>query len=134
MAVAGIVEWGTQEYDITLDPRLISGEFWGFTGTGGGGERDRYAVGGEVLVPVDSMINLSQLDWKSEKPDLEAVAVRPILTELSSEFLGKAAEKGLELEVDAVDCAVLSDRVCLSQILRNLIENAIKHNIISSGI
>ena len=52
LAMATTLEWGTQEYDITLDPRLVAGQFWGFTGTGGGGERDRYAAGVEFLVPV----------------------------------------------------------------------------------
>lgn len=52
VSMAVIAEWGTQEYDIQLDPRLINGDFWGFTGTGGGGSRDRYAVGTEVLVPI----------------------------------------------------------------------------------
>src|SRR5690606_23246494 len=39
-----------------LDPRLINGDFWGFTGTGGGGTRDRYAVGTELLVPIHEML------------------------------------------------------------------------------
>lgn len=53
---AGIAEWGTQEYDINLDPRLRNGVFWGFTGTGGGGERDRYAIGAEFLIPVTDQL------------------------------------------------------------------------------
>ncbi len=56
VGMAGILEWGTQEYDINLDPRLINGDFWGFTGTGGGGTRDRYAVGTELLVPIHEML------------------------------------------------------------------------------
>lgn len=52
LSVAAVVEWGTQDYQINLDPRLVNGDFWGFTGTGGGGERDRYAFGVEALVPV----------------------------------------------------------------------------------
>jgi len=51
VSMAAVAEWGTQEYDIRLDPRLRDGIFWGFTGTGGGGERDRYAVGAEFLIP-----------------------------------------------------------------------------------
>lgn len=53
---AAIAEWGTQEYDIDLDDRLINGEFWGFTGTGGGGDRDRIAFGAEFLVPIHDML------------------------------------------------------------------------------
>ncbi len=54
---AGVLEWGSQEYAIDLDPRLVNGEFWGYTGTGGGGKRDRHAAGIEFRVPVlDSFI------------------------------------------------------------------------------
>jgi len=56
VSMAGVLEWGTQEYDINLDQRLINGEFWGFTGTGGGGSRDRYAIGSEFLVPLHEML------------------------------------------------------------------------------
>ncbi len=56
LSFAGVAEWGTQEYDITLDPNLVSGAFWGFTGTGGGGERDRFAAGVEFLVPLHNTL------------------------------------------------------------------------------
>ncbi|TQV85472.1 TonB-dependent receptor plug domain-containing protein [Aliikangiella coralliicola] len=50
--LALVVEAATQEYEINLDPKLINGEWFGFTGTGGGGERDRYALGAEFKVPL----------------------------------------------------------------------------------
>jgi iron complex outermembrane receptor protein len=56
VSMAAVAEWGTQEYEINLDPRLVNGDFWGFTGTGGGGSRDRYAVGTEFLVPIVEML------------------------------------------------------------------------------
>lgn len=60
VSMAAVAEWGTQEYDITLDPRLVSADyFWGLTGTGGGGERDRYAAGLEFKVPVFESVMLS---------------------------------------------------------------------------
>lgn len=52
VGAAGVLEWGSQEYTIDLDDRLVNGDFWGFTGTGGGGKRDRYAVGVEFRIPV----------------------------------------------------------------------------------
>jgi outer membrane receptor protein involved in Fe transport len=57
--MAAIAEWGTQEYTISLDPRLRDGIFWGFTGTGGGGERDRYAAGAEFLVPATDTVTVT---------------------------------------------------------------------------
>ncbi len=59
VSMAAVAEWGTQEYQITLDPRLRDGIFWGFTGTGGGGERDRYAVGAEFLVPATDTLTVT---------------------------------------------------------------------------
>jgi outer membrane receptor protein involved in Fe transport len=66
---AGVLEWATQDYDITLDPKfgttdnqgneLTPNEYWGFTATGGGGDRDRYAVGLEFGVPVTDSLRLT---------------------------------------------------------------------------
>jgi outer membrane receptor protein involved in Fe transport len=56
---AGLVEWGTQEYDITLDSRLLAGDFWGFTGTEGGGDRDRYAASAEFRFPLLTTLNVN---------------------------------------------------------------------------
>lgn len=56
---AGILEWGSQEYSLRADPRILPtyptnapDKPLNLTGTGGGGERDRYAVGLEFSIPV----------------------------------------------------------------------------------
>jgi outer membrane receptor protein involved in Fe transport len=52
---AAVFEWASQEYQITPDDRLLNqeGEGWyANSGTGGGGERDRYAAGIEFGIPV----------------------------------------------------------------------------------
>ncbi|WP_405228368.1 TonB-dependent receptor domain-containing protein [Lentisalinibacter sediminis] len=66
---AAVAEWGSQDYDIQLDDRLKDGTladpdepgngWWGFTGSGGGGERDRYAAGLELRLPVASTLLVS---------------------------------------------------------------------------
>lgn len=52
--VAGVLEAARQRYELAPDPRLLpdAAEFWGITATGGKGERDRYAAGLEVRVPI----------------------------------------------------------------------------------
>lgn len=55
---AVVVEAARQSYDITLDPRLVAGEFAGLTGSGGGGTRKRYAAGIELGVPVIKPVRL----------------------------------------------------------------------------
>jgi outer membrane receptor protein involved in Fe transport len=59
MAVA--IEAGAQEYTLTPDPRILPGnaEIYNLTGTGGGGERDRYAVGVEFRVPLHETLSVS---------------------------------------------------------------------------
>ena len=52
---AAILEYSSQEYDITPDDRLLdqTGNGWyNRSGTGGGGDRDRYAVGLEFGIPL----------------------------------------------------------------------------------
>ncbi len=72
--MAGVLEWGTQEYDISLDPRLVAADtFWGITGTGGGGERDRYAAGVEFAVPLLDTLQLSLAGRFDKYDDITAV-------------------------------------------------------------
>ena len=59
LSMAAVFEWGSQQYDISLSDELVNGEFWGFTGTGGGGERDRYAAGVEFLIPVFDQLTVT---------------------------------------------------------------------------
>jgi iron complex outermembrane recepter protein len=52
--LAVVLEAASQEYSIELDPKLINREWFGYTGTGGGGERDRFALGVETMIPLSS--------------------------------------------------------------------------------
>lgn len=57
---AAIVEAGKQDYEIMLDDRLAPGglDWFGITGTGGGGERERVAAGAEFIIPVTETLKL----------------------------------------------------------------------------
>lgn len=62
LGMAAVLEWGTQDYQITLDPRLDPlgpGYFWGITGTGGGGDRDRLAAGVEFNIPLLNKLTMT---------------------------------------------------------------------------
>lgn len=75
--LAVVVEAASQEYDVTLDPRLLSGTFFGFTGSGGGGERDRTAIGFELQLPIieDLSINLaSRFDNYDDETNVDGAA------------------------------------------------------------
>ena len=58
---AAVVEAAQQAYDLNADPRILTDrrEIYNLTGTGGGGERDRYAVGVEFAVPILDSLRLS---------------------------------------------------------------------------
>jgi outer membrane receptor protein involved in Fe transport len=74
LGTALVAEWSTQEYQINLDPRLVSADyFWGITGTGGRGERDRYALGAELNIPVTSMLTLTAAGRYDKYDDITQV-------------------------------------------------------------
>lgn len=76
---------------------------------------------------IDSMTRLSRVEWQGTHPDLAPVSLADILGELKTEFSARAAGKNLRLLMADSQHQVLSDRVCLGQIFRNLMENAIKY-------
>jgi len=57
--VAFAVEAGNQGWDYSPDARLLDGEIWGTTAVSGSGSRSRYAVTGEMRLPLFSQLTLS---------------------------------------------------------------------------
>lgn len=58
---AFVAEWNEQGYEIDLDDRTLNRTgrgWWNLTGTEGGGERERYAVGLELELPIIEDMNL----------------------------------------------------------------------------
>ncbi|HEX6832492.1 MAG TPA: TonB-dependent receptor, partial [Rudaea sp.] len=54
IAAVGLV--GNQHLDNPIDPRVANGDFVGLTGTSSGGSRDQYAFGGEVRIPLLTLL------------------------------------------------------------------------------
>ena len=75
----------------------------------------------------DGLLNLSRLDAGVVRPRVEPVALGPLLRRLQREFAPQAAAKSLTLRLRPVSATVLSDPALLDRILRNLIDNAIRH-------
>src|SRR3546814_18761351 len=73
LGMAAVIEAASQDYELISDPRIrpdYAGDepIYNLTGTGGGGGRDRYAVGLERSVPnVDSL--KASLAGRSAKSD-----------------------------------------------------------------
>jgi outer membrane receptor protein involved in Fe transport len=57
--IAVAVEAGNQGWDYAPDARLLNGEIWGTTAVSGSGSRSRYAVTGEMRMPVFDQLTLS---------------------------------------------------------------------------
>lgn len=83
---------------------------------------------------VDDLLDLSRIESGGWMPKPESIVITGAIDEVVSS-LGKAAnEKGLAIRtyVPAAASTVWADRTALSQILSNLVENAIRHT--SSGV
>ncbi len=61
ISFASVIEAQKQSYDLDSDQRLLPTrrEIYNLTGTGGGGDRSRYAAGVEFRVPVFSMLDIN---------------------------------------------------------------------------
>ena len=57
--VAVAVEAGNQGWDYAPDPMLLNGEIWGTTSVAGSGSRSRYAVTGEMRLPIWDALTVS---------------------------------------------------------------------------
>lgn len=54
IGIAAFGEWARQGYDLNPDPRAVRNEFQVYNVDQGGGDRNRWAVGGEVRIPITS--------------------------------------------------------------------------------
>lgn len=61
VAFAGVLEASRQSYDLQSDRRIFPDvrEIYNLTGTGGGGERNRYALGAEFKIPLFSQLTMN---------------------------------------------------------------------------
>jgi two-component system, sensor histidine kinase len=76
---------------------------------------------------LNALLDISKLESGAIKPDVTDFTVAEIFAELRNEFASLAAQKGLQLEVEACRDCVHSDPSLIGQVLRNLISNAIKY-------
>ena len=93
---ATVLEFSKQEYDITPDSRLLDqtgNGWWGLSGTGGGGERDRSAVGIELGIPLFEKLRAT-VAGRYDKYDDDS-------------DVGGAATYGIGLEYRPVDALLL---------------------------
>jgi PAS domain S-box-containing protein len=76
---------------------------------------------------LNALLDISKLEAGIVKPDIYDCKVQNIFESLRAEFEDQARDKGLELLVESCDGVARSDPQLLTQILQNLVSNAIRY-------
>lgn len=76
---------------------------------------------------LNSLLDISRLDAGAIKPEFEEFPVRRLVGRLSAEFARQARQKKLKFEASSNNCIVRSDINLLSEIIQNLVSNAIRY-------
>lgn len=75
----------------------------------------------------NELLDLSKLDAHTVKPDIAPFAIRDIFNEIKLDFNEPSHSKGLELHILDSNLIILSDKILLTRILKNLASNAIRY-------
>ncbi|MEX0348190.1 MAG: sensor histidine kinase [Paracoccaceae bacterium] len=77
----------------------------------------------------DQLLSLDRLQQSAMAPDLEPVDLRDVVQDICAEFGPTILSRGLEFEFNAPDYPinVSGDRLFLTEAIKNLIDNALKH-------
>lgn len=76
---------------------------------------------------LSSLLDISKLDAGVVKVNAGPIALQPMLQRLYNEFYRTAEERGLRLVVHDTELAVHSDPILLTNIVRNLVSNALRY-------
>lgn len=76
---------------------------------------------------INALLDISKLESGAIKLEPTDFPLEPLFEELRRDFASLAANKGLRLQFDATELRAYSDPALVSQLLRNLISNAIKY-------
>jgi signal transduction histidine kinase/CheY-like chemotaxis protein len=82
---------------------------------------------GDMNVLLNSLLNLDRLETGRIEPTFNKIHIVDIFNTLKSDFALQAAEKDLNLVFESSEKTIISDRALLLQILRNLVDNALKY-------
>ncbi len=76
---------------------------------------------------LNTLLDISKLEAGSVQVEVTDFDLGALLEQLRDDFLVLAADKGLRLELDCPHVRARSDRTLVTQLLRNLVANAIKY-------
>jgi PAS domain S-box-containing protein len=76
---------------------------------------------------LNSLLDISRLDAGAITPEFEEFPMQRLIDRLSAEFARQAQHKGLEFKSGSCDAVVRSDPNLLSEIIQNLVSNAVRY-------
>lgn len=76
---------------------------------------------------LNSLLDISRLDAGAVKPDFEEFPIQRLIDRLSAEFRRQAQHKGLTFSSEPCTAIIRSDPNLLTEILNNLVSNAIRY-------
>lgn len=76
---------------------------------------------------LNSLLDIGKLEAGLVKPDIRTVSLRHIVHRVLTDTMPIAERKGLEVREICADVSVETDPVLLEQVVRNLVDNAIKY-------
>ncbi len=76
---------------------------------------------------LNSLLDISKLDSGTVKAEKKNIKLQQVLQRMGNDFTAIANEKGLDLIVEKTNAEVLSDPDLLSQLIQNLLANAIRY-------
>ena len=76
---------------------------------------------------LNSLLDISRLDAGAVTPEIEEFPMQRLIDRLSAEFGRQASHKGLEFSAEPCAITVRSDPNLLSEIIQNLVSNAIRY-------
>ncbi len=88
--------------------------------------RQQLAIDGASRM-LNSLLDVTRLESGSIEPQLAPVGLAAVLANLAGEFEPAAAAKNLRLEFADTQAVITTDRTLLTQLLQNLIGNALKY-------
>lgn len=90
--------------------------------------KDIKKSGDRLLVTFNTLLDLIDLESGKINPNFDRINIRDVLDELSFQFISQSNQKGIKFVVDVEDSTLIySDRKMTTEILKNIIDNAIKY-------
>lgn len=76
----------------------------------------------------NALLELSKLEAGAINPDIQSFYLKDLILPIEQEYIVKSKNRGLDFRAVKSSCVIRSDKILLSRIIRNLLENALIHS------